>query len=349
MTARNGLIAEGLDIACVVGYDNHARGAFNASPARYGIGEWYGATGMMVTTSYFALKIQRYLHEHGISERTLGYASEKAFDYATAHPYAWRRKPVSVDEAMDADMINDPADPLHVLLAGRRCGVARPGPRLAGLRPVRDPDPAGVGGAARSTSRLVRGVLAVAGAGRAHEPVHRCGGRRVRGSRHHARRRPGGAAAGHRQRRRGHPPRRDRTGRRTGTRRSAYRNGDFAIDGRLPVNTDGGLLANGEPVGASGLRQVHEVVRQLQGRADGKQVPGSPAHRIHPRLRSTGHQRLHGPHERRSDPVSELDHEHLRRLARRGPHLAGLESPRRVPRRSSSGARAIRACRSSWR
>ena len=37
------------------------------------------------------------------------------------------------------------------------------------------------------------------------------------------------------------------------------------------------LLANGEPVGASGLRQVHEVVRQLQGRADGLQVPGDPS------------------------------------------------------------------------
>ena len=108
MTARNGLLADGSDIACVVGYDNHARGAFNASPTRYGIGDWYGQTGMMVTTSYFALKIQRYLHEHGIDPRTLGYASEKAFAYASHHPYAWRRKPVSVDEAMDADMINDP-------------------------------------------------------------------------------------------------------------------------------------------------------------------------------------------------------------------------------------------------
>jgi acetyl-CoA acetyltransferase len=48
------------------------------------------------------------------------------------------------------------------------------------------------------------------------------------------------------------------------------------FDGRLPVNTDGGCLANGEPVGASGLRQVHEVVRQLQGRAAGVQVPGNP-------------------------------------------------------------------------
>jgi acetyl-CoA acetyltransferase len=48
------------------------------------------------------------------------------------------------------------------------------------------------------------------------------------------------------------------------------------VDGRLPVNTDGGCLANGEPIGASGLRQVHEVVRQLQGRAPGLQVPGGP-------------------------------------------------------------------------
>jgi acetyl-CoA acetyltransferase len=108
MTARNGMVAEGSDIACVVGYDNHARGAFNSSPARYGIGDWYGETGMMVTTSYFALKIQRYLHEHDLDPQVLGFASEKAFDYATAHPYAWRRKPVSADEAMDADMINDP-------------------------------------------------------------------------------------------------------------------------------------------------------------------------------------------------------------------------------------------------
>ena len=42
----------------------------------------------------------------------------------------------------------------------------------------------------------------------------------------------------------------------------------FILDGRLPVNTDGGCLANGEPVGASGLRQVYEVATQLQGRAD---------------------------------------------------------------------------------
>ncbi len=44
----------------------------------------------------------------------------------------------------------------------------------------------------------------------------------------------------------------------------------------MPVNTDGGLIANGEPVGASGLRQVHELVRQLRGQAGDRQVPGDP-------------------------------------------------------------------------
>ena len=52
--------------------------------------------------------------------------------------------------------------------------------------------------------------------------------------------------------------------------------GATEIDGPLPVNTDGGLIANGEPIGASGLRQVHELVHQLRGTAGDRQVPGDP-------------------------------------------------------------------------
>jgi acetyl-CoA acetyltransferase len=44
----------------------------------------------------------------------------------------------------------------------------------------------------------------------------------------------------------------------------------------MPVNTDGGLIANGEPIGASGLRQVHELVLQLRGQAGDRQVRNSP-------------------------------------------------------------------------
>jgi acetyl-CoA acetyltransferase len=52
--------------------------------------------------------------------------------------------------------------------------------------------------------------------------------------------------------------------------------GATEITGAMPVNTDGGLIANGEPIGASGLRQVHEIVRQLRGEAGDRQVPGTP-------------------------------------------------------------------------
>ena len=51
---------------------------------------------------------------------------------------------------------------------------------------------------------------------------------------------------------------------------------DTTYNGTFPVNTDGGLLANGEPIGASGLRQVFEVCLQLRGQAGAHQVPGDP-------------------------------------------------------------------------
>jgi len=50
------------------------------------------------------------------------------------------------------------------------------------------------------------------------------------------------------------------------------RSGDTALGGRIPVNVSGGLLSKGEPLGASGLGQVHELVTQLRGRAGARQV-----------------------------------------------------------------------------
>jgi acetyl-CoA acetyltransferase len=44
------------------------------------------------------------------------------------------------------------------------------------------------------------------------------------------------------------------------------------LGGRLPVNTSGGLLSRGHPIGATGLGQIVEVVWQLQGRAGKRQV-----------------------------------------------------------------------------
>ena len=71
--------------------------------------------------------------------------------------------------------------------------------------------------------------------------------------------------------------------------------GATEISGAMPVNTDGGLIANGEPIGASGLRQIHELVRQLRGEAGDRQVPGEPRGRVRSALRRARHRRRHDP------------------------------------------------------
>ena len=48
--------------------------------------------------------------------------------------------------------------------------------------------------------------------------------------------------------------------------------GTYALDGELPVNTDGGLKTFGHPTGATGVRMLYENVLQLQGRAEARQV-----------------------------------------------------------------------------
>lgn len=51
--------------------------------------------------------------------------------------------------------------------------------------------------------------------------------------------------------------------------------GTTALGGRLPVNTSGGLLARGHPLGATGCGQIVELVDQLRGRAGDRQLPGA--------------------------------------------------------------------------
>ena len=69
--------------------------------------------------------------------------------------------------------------------------------------------------------------------------------------------------------------------------------GATEITGPMPVNTDGGLIANGEPIGASGLRQVHELVHQLRGNAGDRQVARQPEGRLRAALRRAGYRGRH--------------------------------------------------------
>ncbi len=51
--------------------------------------------------------------------------------------------------------------------------------------------------------------------------------------------------------------------------------GATALNGDIPVNTSGGLKACGHPVGATGIKQVFEIVQQLRGEAGKRQIDGA--------------------------------------------------------------------------
>ena len=51
--------------------------------------------------------------------------------------------------------------------------------------------------------------------------------------------------------------------------------GATRLDGRLPVNTSGGLLSKGHPIGATGIAQICETTWQLRGQAGPRQVAGA--------------------------------------------------------------------------
>jgi acetyl-CoA C-acetyltransferase len=55
----------------------------------------------------------------------------------------------------------------------------------------------------------------------------------------------------------------------------AAKAGQTALGGKIPINTSGGLKSKGHPVGATGVAQMVEVVKQLRGEAGDRQVKGA--------------------------------------------------------------------------
>jgi acetyl-CoA acetyltransferase len=274
-TAAHALSSGEGNLALVVGFDKHTRGAFNPEPSSYGIPDWYGQTGLMVTTQYFAMKARRYLYEHQISDRSLARVAAKAFRNGSANPNAWRRKPLDEDEILAAAPVNPPLT--QYMLCGPNEGavaliLART-ERAADLtdRPVQlasvavrsrkfgsfevfspwlTPGAHSSPSSAAATAAFGRAGIEPSDVQVAQLQDTDCGAEII----HLA---ETGLCA-------------------DGEQEDLLRIGATDPTGRLPVNTDGGCLSNGEPIGASGLRQVHEVVRQLQGRAPGFQVHGRP-------------------------------------------------------------------------
>jgi acetyl-CoA acetyltransferase len=274
-TAANAIRAGETDLALALGFDKHARGAFAASPADYGHGNWYAETGLMVTTQFFAMKDRRYLHTHGLKDQLLAQVAEKAFRCGVLNPTAWRRKALTQDEILGARVINPPLTQYMLCSPseGAAAVVLARADRAADLcdRPVH------LAAVAKRTRRFgsfevfapwlppdvgvspsvdaAQAVFEASGIAPADVQVAQLQDTDAGAEIYHM------AETGLCQH---------------GEQQELLDLGETAPTGRLPINTDGGCLANGEPVGASGLRQVVEVVLQLQGRAGERQVAGQP-------------------------------------------------------------------------
>jgi acetyl-CoA acetyltransferase len=263
------------DLGMAVGFDKHPRGAFDPKPADWGLPDWYGDIGFMLTTQFFALKIQRYMALHGISERTLGLVAEKAFHNGALAPHSWRKQPVDLETILNSPMVNDPlrkfmfCSPAEggvaLILASEAKArqLGRPMIKVAGagirtrlqgsfevFAPALDLERS-----TPPTTLASQSAFAMAGIGPEDIDVAQLQDTES------------GAEIMHLA---------ENGFCRDGEQEAWYAERRTWIGGSLPVNTDGGCLACGEPIGASGLRQVFENVVQLRGDGGARQVPNAP-------------------------------------------------------------------------
>jgi acetyl-CoA C-acetyltransferase len=96
------------DIGIAIGLDKHLRGAFTEDPALVGMPSWYAENGQYLTTKFFGMKANRYLHDHGISQETLAKVAAKNFRNGAVNPSAFRRRPIPEDEILSSTMLNYP-------------------------------------------------------------------------------------------------------------------------------------------------------------------------------------------------------------------------------------------------
>ncbi|MCX2980141.1 thiolase family protein [Halieaceae bacterium IMCC14734] len=275
MSAYNAVKSGEFDVGMVVGFDKHDRGAFNADPKALGLPEWYGEVGMMMTTQFFAMKITKYMHDFGITNDGLARVSEKAFINGAMNPNAWRRNPIGLEEIQNGMMVSDPLTK-YMFCSPSEGGVALIVCRADQVSRYTD-KPVFIKGAALRSRRYgsfevfapsqaleqvpgptvdaSKAVFEMAGMGPKDIDVAQLQDTEAGAEIMHM------AENGFCE---------------DGEQEHMLANGETRVDGRLPVNTDGGCIANGEPIGASGLRQIHENVVQLRGQGGERQVPGDP-------------------------------------------------------------------------
>ena len=263
------------DIAVTVGMDKHPRGSFKADPSGCNMPDWYGENGQYVTTKFFGMKANRYIHDHGISHMTLAKIAAKNYRNGSLNPNAFRRNPISEEDILASPMLNYPLtanmfcapDEGAAALVMCRADIAKnytDTPIYVKATAIRtrnygayevNTSWAAVDEDVAPTVYASKAAYEMAGVGPEDVDVMQLQDTDAGAELIHMA--ENGFCA-------------------DGDQEKLIADGATEITGPMPVNPDGGLIANGEPIGASGLRQVHELVQQLRGNAGDRQVPNNP-------------------------------------------------------------------------
>jgi acetyl-CoA acetyltransferase len=265
-------VAHGVyDTALVVGFEKMQRGMLQISEQA----SYQTVMGLAVMPASYALQTQRYMADYGATPEMFAQVSVKSHRNGAMNPNAQYQKEVTLEEVMAARMIADPITLLEcspttdgasavVICAAEKAAKysARRSMTVAGWATgsgKHEPKGGGDGDAETNTGeveRLVKIAYERAGLGPKDVDVTQV----------HDAFAPGevftieGLGL---------------VGKGEGAR--AVWDGRTEITGDIPVNTDGGLLSRGHPIGATGAAMVTEIFRQLTGEAGPRQVKGGKA------------------------------------------------------------------------
>jgi acetyl-CoA C-acetyltransferase len=269
--AISGIEAEEYDVAVVLGVEKMPRGFMDPLMLYE---RWQVEMGMSTNPSYWAMRARRHMYEHGTTEMHIAKVAYKSHKNSVNNPYAMYRKEFSLEEILNSKLVCDPIRLLEICAPNEGAAaiimctkekakqLSRKGVTLAACTHTINSADFRVPLDSMSANMLNPGpteetskkAYERSGIGpedidlfevqdtdcfceiEIYEQLGLC---------------PPGDA-----------------GRLVDERITE-------IGGKYPVNVSGGLVCKGEPIGASHLGQVVEIVWQLRGQAEKRQVPGA--------------------------------------------------------------------------
>ncbi len=266
------------DVALAVGMEKLPRHFIKAITAEKDADYWRWTLTGTSNPGYWAMDCNRYMAEHGLTVDTLVRVAVKNKKHGALNPKAWYQKEVTPEQVLASPMVVDPLRQFMVCTPDEGAAVAVVTTRE--IAAAHSPHPP-ISVAASELATRVYGAPAADSIDLSYNPV----GNAPPVTTVAAQRAYEAAGLG--------PEDLDVVELQdasawneieymealglcgVGEAPAMVDSGATGLGGRLPINPSGGLLARGEPPGASQLGQIYEMVQQLRGDAGPRQVQGA--------------------------------------------------------------------------